>query len=91
MDTLVEAERLIRTAAWILAAAAAVGVVMAAMRYAMDRSAPLLASKLHGYLTCAGLALLVYGWAVMPMPKIVMIATVLLLLASAGGLLLGQA
>ena len=82
---------LIRTSAWLLAAAAAAGVSMAALRYAMGRPAPPMISKLHGFLATAGLALLVYGWATMPLSKIAATATALLLLAATGGLTTSQA
>ena len=48
-------------------------------------------SKLHGFLATAGLALLVYGWATMPLSKIAATATALLLLAATGGLTTSQA
>ncbi len=48
-------------------------------------------SKLHGFLATAGLTLLVYGWATMPLPKIAGTATTLLLLAATGGLTTSQA
>ncbi len=64
---------------------------MAALRYTMGRPAPVAISKLHGFLAAAGLTLLVYGWATMPLPKIAATATALLLLAAIGGLTTSQA
>jgi hypothetical protein len=64
---------------------------MAALRYARDKPAPPMVSKLHGYLASAGMALLLYGWASMHLPRIAVMATVLLLVAATGGLAMGQA
>jgi hypothetical protein len=77
---------LVRTSAWLLAAAAAVGVVMAIYRLGQGRAAPLLASRLHGYLACAGLSLLLFGWARALLPRTAVLATFLLLVAAIGGL-----
>jgi hypothetical protein len=82
---------LIRTAAWLLAAAVAAGAVMATYRLAWDRRAPTPVARLHGGLAGAGLCLLVYGWATAPLSKAAILATVLLLVAATGGLTIAHA
>jgi hypothetical protein len=82
---------LLRTSTALLAAAALVGAVMAVLRFARDRPAPLLLSKLHAAAACAGMTLLVYGWATVGLTRLAAIGLVLLLLAVVGGLVMTQA
>lgn len=91
MPTPIEPSHLIRTSIWLLAAAAAIGLVMAAIRFAKDQAAPVLLSKAHGILTCSAIAILTYGWATVGLPKTASVALVLLLVAASGGLAMGQA
>ena len=78
-----EPAHLIRTATWLLAAAAAFGLVMAVIRFAKDAGPPMLLSKVHGMLTCSAIALLSYGWAT--------VALLLLLITASAGLATSQA
>lgn len=86
-----EPARLIHASLWLLAAAATIGIVMAVIRFAREKAAPVLLSKAHGLLNCSALALLVYGWATVGLPKLASVALVLLLVAASGGLVMGQA
>jgi hypothetical protein len=86
-----EPAHLIRTATWLLAAAAAFGLVMAVIRFAKDVGPPAVLSKVHGMLTCSALALLTYGWATVGLPKLASVALVLLLITASAGLLTSQA
>lgn len=86
-----EPARLIHASLWLLAAAASIGIVMAVIRFARDKAAPVLLSKAHGLLNCSALALLVYGWATVGLPKLASVALVLLLVAASAGLVMGQA
>ena len=86
-----EPSHLIRTSIWLLAAAAAIGLFMAAIRFAKDQPAPAVLSKVHGILTCSATAILSYGWATVGLPKVASIALVLLLVAASGGLVISQA
>ena len=86
-----ESARLIHASLWLLAAAATIGIVMAVIRFAKEKAAPVILSKAHGFLNCSALALLVYGWATVGLPKLASVALVLLLMAASGGLVMGQA
>jgi hypothetical protein len=85
-----EPHSLIRAAIWLLSAAAVLGSAMAALRFMKDRHPPAMVSKVHGFLTCSAIALLVFGWATVGLPKFAALALVLLLVAAAGGLTLSQ-
>ena len=82
---------LIRTCIWLLTGAAAIGTVMATLRFAKDRGAPVWMSKAHGVLTTSSLALLVYGCVAVGLPRMAVTATALLMLAAGGGFVMGQA
>lgn len=86
-----EPARLIHASLWLLAAAATIGIVMAVIRFTQEKAPPVILSKAHGFLNCSALALLVYGWATVGLPKLASIALVLLLVAASGGLAMGQA
>ena len=86
-----EPAHLIRTSTWLLAAAAAFGLVMAVIRFAKDVGPPMLLSKVHGMLTCSAIALLSYGWATVGLPKLASVALVLLLITASAGLATSQA
>lgn len=86
-----EPARLIHASLWLLAVAATIGIVMAVIRFAKEKAPPVILSKAHGFLNCSAMALLVYGWATVGLPKLASIALVLLLVAASGGLAMGQA
>lgn len=86
-----EAAHLIRTSTWLLAAAAAFGLVMAVFRFARDAGPPILLSKVHGALTCSALAILTYGWATVGLPQLASVALALLLVTASAGLATSQA
>ncbi len=86
-----EPSHLIRTSAWLLAAAAAFGLVMAVIRFAKDMGPPAILSKVHGFLTCSAIAILSYGWATVGLPRIASVALVLLLVTASAGLATSQA
>jgi hypothetical protein len=85
-----EPARLIHASLWLLAVAATIGIVMAVMRFATDKAAPVILSKAHGFLNCSALALLIYAWATVGLPKMASIALVMLLVAASGGIAVGQ-
>ncbi len=86
-----EPAHLIRTSTWLLAAAAAFGLVMAVIRFARDAGPPALLSKVHGILTCSAIAILSYGWATVGLPHLASVALVLLLITASAGLATSQA
>jgi hypothetical protein len=77
--------------AWLPSIALLGGTCMAVLRFARDRPAPVMLSKVYGLLASAGLALLIYGWATVGLPKLASIAPALLAAAAAGGLATSQA
>jgi hypothetical protein len=85
-----EPAHLIRTSLWLLASAAAFGLVMAVIRFAKDVGPPALLSKVHGMLTCSAIAILSYGWATVGLPKLACVALVLLLVTASAGLATSQ-
>jgi hypothetical protein len=72
--------------AWLLAATGAVGAWMAVWRFGKERPPPRALTRLHGALALAGLAVLVYAWVSTPLPRLAVMAAVLLMLAASGGL-----
>ena len=67
------------------------GLVMAGIRFAGRRNPPSWLAMAHGLLAAAGLTLLVYAVLVSDVPRSAVIAAVLFVLASAGGVVLNLA
>jgi hypothetical protein len=86
-----EAMGMIQTATALFAAAAAGGAVMAAIRMAGKRNPPHWLAMAHGFLAGAGLTLLLYAACTVGLPGRAMTATVLLVLAAVGGVVLNLA
>lgn len=81
----------VKTALWLLAGAAVLGMALAVLRYAKRPRAATWTAKAHGFLNSGALALLVFAWATTGLPQLASIALVLLLFTAAAGLVTGQA
>jgi hypothetical protein len=81
----------VKTALWLLASSALLGMVLAVLRYVQRPRAATWAAKAHGFLNAAAVALLVFAWATTGLPKLASVALVLLLCTAAAGLVTGQA
>lgn len=81
----------VKTALWLLASSALLGLVLAGLRYTKRLRAATWTAKAHGFLNSAALALLLFAWATTGLPKLASIALVLLLFTAAAGLVTGQA
>lgn len=75
-----------KTAALVLAVTALGGMLMAAMRLGGRDRPPQLFAVGHGLLAAGALGLLLYAWATTGLPAMAQIATLVLMLAAAGGL-----
>jgi hypothetical protein len=83
-----EASLIFRAATTLLAIAFATGLAMAVVRFAGDRQSPPWLPKLHGFAAVAALALLVFGWLNLPIPKAASFGLLTLLVAAMFGVAL---
>ena len=80
--------QMLECASWLFILAAAGGLLMAGIRFGTGRNPPAWIAFAHGLLAAAGLTLLIYASAFGDVPRYASIATLLLLLAAAGGAVL---
>ena len=73
------------TAAVLVGVGAIGGVVMALIRFSGAPRPPSALAMLHGLLGAAGLTLLIYAWAALGIGSMAQAATVILIVAAAGG------
>lgn len=78
---------ILRTAAVLLAVAAAGGLVLAGIRFA-NRQPPTALAMLHGFLAAAAITLLSYAAATVGLPGLALAALALFLAAAGGGVIL---
>lgn len=76
---------MMQTATGLLAASAAGGLIMAAIRFSGQPSPPISLAMLHGFLSAAALTLLIYAYFTIGLPRMAQLALVLFLVAAAGG------
>jgi hypothetical protein len=76
------------TSTVLLALAAAVGLVMAGIRFMGDRPPPASLAMLHGFLAAAAVTLLLYAAATVGLPGMALVALALFLAAAGGGAIL---
>lgn len=76
---------MLKTASLLFAAAALGGIFMAGLRFSGRPRPPSWLAMGHGLLAAAGLTLLVYAWCNVGIPPMAQFATVLFILAAAGG------
>lgn len=77
---------LLRWSLWFLTGAGALGAWMAALRFGQDRGPSRGLRRLHGLLAIGGLAPLAYAWSEQALPRLGLLAALLLAAAAAGGL-----
>jgi hypothetical protein len=78
--------RTMETATALFAIAAVGGLIMAGLRFAGRDRPPTALAMLHGLLAAAALTLLIYAAATVGLPSMAVWATVLFVLAAAGGI-----
>lgn len=86
-----DAPALLRTSAWLLAAAAAFGLAIACLRFGFDRPSPPWLRRVHGAFATAGVAVLAYGWAAVGLPRAGAIALLLFVFTMVGGIVTARA
>ena len=87
----IDTTTLLRTAAWLLAAAAGFGAGAVALRFGFDRGAPPWLRRTHGTLAALGLAALAWACAGPGAPRTGELALALLGAAAAGGIVTSRA
>lgn len=88
-EEVMEPALILRTAAVLLAVAAAGGLVMAGIRFfASNRHPPTALAMLHGFLAAAAITLLSYAASTVGLPGIALAALALFLVAAGGGVIL---
>ena len=83
-----DAVLMLKTAVTLFAIAAAGGLLMVGIRLMRRENPPVALAMLHGLLAAAALALSAYAVFTAALPRLAMIALVLLLAAAAGGAVL---
>jgi hypothetical protein len=83
-----DSRQLLQVAVWLFAIAAAGGLVMAGIRFGMQRNPPPWLSMLHGLLAASGLTLVIYAGFTTDAPALARWGAGILLVAAAGGALL---
>src|SRR5262245_16020810 len=82
---------MLQTAIALFAIAALGGLLMAGIRFSMNRNPPAWLAMLHGLLAASGLTLLIYAVCTMEVPQAATFAVALFLLAAAGGAVMSLA
>jgi uncharacterized membrane protein HdeD (DUF308 family) len=88
METIMEPRLILQTSTVLFGIAAAGGIVMALLRFSGKPHPPSWLAMLHGFLAAAGMTLLAYAVATMPVPSLAIIALLLFAAAAVGGVVL---
>jgi hypothetical protein len=83
-----EPRLILQTSSALFAITAVGGIVMALLRFGGKPHPPSWLAMLHGLLAAAGMTLLAYASATMPVPSLAIIAVVLFAVAALGGVVL---
>lgn len=76
---------MLKTSCLLFSAAALGGILMAGLRFSGRPRPPSWLAMGHGLLAAAGLTLLIYAWSTADIPVMAQFATVLFIIAAAGG------